>query len=84
MVNPEKRENHEKHKVAENVKSAENVKIMRKIDEREIAKKSRKTRKTLGNHTIRKVKFLSKISILTIPQHFHEFFTPIFFGQIFS
>ena len=29
-------------------------------------------------HTIRKVKFLSKNSILTKPQHFHEFFTPIF------
>ena len=26
-------------------------------------------------HTIRKVKFLSKNSILTKPQHFHEFFT---------
>ena len=26
-------------------------------------------------HTIRKVKFVSKNSILTIPQHFHEFFT---------
>ena len=26
-------------------------------------------------HTIRKVKFLSKNSILTNPQHFHEFFT---------
>ena len=31
------------------------------------------------NHTIRKVKFLSKNSILTKPQHFHEFFTQIFF-----
>ena len=29
-------------------------------------------------HTIRKVKFLSKYSILTKPQHFHEFFTQIF------
>ena len=27
-------------------------------------------------HTILKVKFLSKNSILTKPQHFHEFFTP--------
>ena len=27
-------------------------------------------------HTIRKVKYLSKNSILTKPQHFHEFFTP--------
>ena len=26
-------------------------------------------------HTVRKVKFLSKNSILTKPQHFHEFFT---------
>ena len=26
-------------------------------------------------HTILKVKFLSKNSILTKPQHFHEFFT---------
>ena len=31
-------------------------------------------------HTIRKVKFLSKNSILTKPQHFHEFFT-IFFNN---
>ena len=34
------------------------------------------------NHTFRKVKFLSKNSILTKPakpQHFHEFFTQIFF-----
>ena len=30
------------------------------------------------NYTIRKVKFLSKNSILTKPQHFHEFFTQIF------
>ena len=30
-------------------------------------------------HTIRKVKFFSKNSILTKPQHFHEFFTQIFF-----
>ena len=29
-------------------------------------------------HTIRKVKFLSKNSILTKPQHFHEFFTKFF------
>ena len=29
-------------------------------------------------HTIRKVKFLSKNSILTKPQHFHKFFTQIF------
>ena len=35
-------------------------------------------------HTIRKVKFLSKNSILTKPQHFHEFFTPNFFWQFFS
>ena len=34
-------------------------------------------------HTIRKVKFLSKNSILTKPQHFHEFFTH-FFLTIFS
>ena len=34
-------------------------------------------------HTIRKVKFLSKNSILTKPQHFHEFFTQIFFVAIF-
>ena len=34
-------------------------------------------------HTIRKVKFLSKNSILTKPQHFHEFFTQ-FFLQYFS
>ena len=32
-------------------------------------------------HTIRKVKFLSKKSILTKPQHFHEFFTQIFFDN---
>ena len=31
--------------------------------------------KLLYYHTIRKVKFLSKNSILTKPQHFHEFFT---------
>ena len=30
-------------------------------------------------HTVRKVKFLSKNSILTNPQHFHEFFTQNFF-----
>ena len=30
-------------------------------------------------HTIRKVKFLSKNSILTKPQHFHKFFIQIFF-----
>ena len=30
----------------------------------------------MGNHTIRKVQFLSKNSILTKPQHFHEFFSP--------
>ena len=35
-------------------------------------------------HTILKVKFLSKNSILTKPQHFHEFFTQIFFWQFFS
>ena len=35
------------------------------------------------SHTIRKVKFLSKNSILTKPQHFHDFFTPIFW-QFFS
>ena len=35
-------------------------------------------------HTIRKVKFLSKNSILTKPQHFHEFFIQIFFKQFFS
>ena len=34
-------------------------------------------------HTIRKVKYLSKNSILTKPQHFHEFFTQIFFLTIF-
>ena len=36
------------------------------------------------NHTIRTVKFLSKNSILTKPpklQHFHEFFTKIFFDN---
>ena len=33
-------------------------------------------------HTIRKVKFLSKKSILTKPQHFHEF-SPKFFLTIF-
>ena len=32
-------------------------------------------------HTIRKVKFLSKNSILTKPQHFQEFFTQIFFDN---
>ena len=31
--------------------------------------------KIISFHTIRKVKFLSKNSILTKPQHFHEFFT---------
>ena len=35
-------------------------------------------------HTIWKVKFLSKNSIVTKPQHFHEFFTQIFFWQFFS
>ena len=33
------------------------------------------------SHTIRKVKFLSKNSILTKPQHFHELFTQIFFDN---
>ena len=37
----------------------------------------------LSNHTIRKVKFLSKNSILTKPQHFHEFFHQNFFLTIF-
>ena len=32
-------------------------------------------------HTIRKVKFLSKNSILTKPRHFHEFFTQIYFDN---
>ena len=36
------------------------------------------------SHTIRKVKYLSKNSILTKPQHFHEFFTQIFCWQFFS
>ena len=33
------------------------------------------------NHTIRKVKFPSKNSILTKPQHFHEFFIQFFFDN---
>ena len=33
----------------------------------------------LQNHTFLKVKILSKNSILTKTQYFHEFFTPIFF-----
>ena len=37
-------------------------------------------RQTNG-HTMIKVKFLSKNSILTKPQHFHEFFTQIFFDK---
>merc|ERR1711860_188877 len=36
---------------------------------------------TLYSHTIRKVKFLSKNSILIKPKHFHEFFTQIFFDN---
>ena len=32
-------------------------------------------------HTVRKIKFLSKNSILTKPQHFHEFFTQGFFDN---
>ena len=35
-------------------------------------------------HTIRKVKFLSKNSILTKNQYFHEFFTQVFFFDNFS
>ena len=37
----------------------------------------------VGNqdHTILKVNFLYKNSILTKPQHFHEFFTQIFFDN---
>ena len=35
-------------------------------------------------HTILKVKFFSKNSILTKPQHFHEIFTQNFFWQFFS
>ena len=31
-----------------------------------------------GQHTLRKVKFLSRNSILTKPEHFHEFLTRIF------
>ena len=34
-------------------------------------------------HTIRKVKFLSKNSILTKPQRFHEFFIHFFFWHFF-
>ena len=34
-------------------------------------------------HNIRKVKFLSKNSNSTKPQHFHEFFTPFFFSTCF-
>ena len=51
---------------------------------------SEKKNRDLGNilipylHTIRKVKFLPRNSILTKPQHFHEFFTQIFFWQFFS
>ena len=37
--------------------------------------------KIFSVHTIRKVKFLSKNSILTQPQHFQEFFTPNFFDN---
>ena len=33
---------------------------------------------SFASHTIRKVKFMSKNSILTKPRHFHEFFTQIF------
>ena len=33
------------------------------------------------DHTIQKVKFLSKNSILTKLQHFHEFFNQIFFDN---
>ena len=39
---------------------------------------------SIGSHTILKVKFLSKNSILNKPQHFREFFTQIFFWQFFS
>ena len=35
----------------------------------------------VAHHTIRKVKCLSKDSILTKPQHFHEFFTKKFFDN---
>ena len=38
-----------------------------------------KSRSVTTIHTIRKVKFLSKNSILTKLQHFHKFFTQIFF-----
>ena len=41
-------------------------------------KRAKKQRKSSILHTIRKVKFLSKNSILTQPQHFHEFFIQIF------
>ena len=37
--------------------------------------------RSLPKHTIVKVKFLSKNSILTKPQHFHEFFTKFFFDN---
>ena len=37
--------------------------------------------KSFLKHTIRKVQFLSKKSILTKPQRFHEFFTQIFFDK---
>ena len=36
---------------------------------------------SMDYHTIRKVKFLSKNSILTKPQHFHEFFAQFFFDN---
>ena len=37
--------------------------------------------KSSTHHTIIKVKFLSKNSILTNPQHFHEFFTQNIFDN---
>ena len=38
--------------------------------------------KSSAIHTIRKVNFLSKNSILTNPQHFHEFFIPIYLVKL--
>ena len=45
--------------------------------------KSLKKSQNTQYHTILKVKFLCKNSILTKPQHFHEFFTQSFFLTIF-
>ena len=71
------RENLKSHEKQLDQTSADIKGIIRDIQVRN----KEKSMKIFDNHTIRKVKFLSKNSILTKPQHFHEFLTQIFFSN---